>query len=94
VQFGGGGTTYTGFASSSVPNFLGVGDTVTITSVLTEAADPDATINAGALPSNLNGATLPSTLLFDTVAVPEPGVLAFFAMGLPALLFLRKRRSL
>jgi hypothetical protein len=64
-----------------VANFLNVGNNVQITSVLTEAADPDATINSGGLPSNLNGVTLPGTLLFDTQTVPEPGVLALLAVG-------------
>lgn len=65
-QFGNGGTTYTGFAATAVPNFLNVGDNVQISSVLTEAADPDATINSDPQPSNLNGVTLPSTVVFDT----------------------------
>jgi hypothetical protein len=94
VLFGNGGTTYSGFASAAVPNFLGVGDNVVITSVLTEAADPlslDATINADGVPGDLNGATLPDTILFDTQPVPEPGALSLFAAGSLALLISRKR---
>lgn len=90
-QFGNGGTTYTGFAATAVPNFLNVGDNVQISSVLTEAADPDATINSDPQPSNLNGVTLPSTLLFDTQAVPEPGMFSLLAGGLSVLLIFRKR---
>ena len=90
-QFGNGGTTYTGFAATAVPNFLNVGDNVQISSVLTEAADPDATINSDPQPGNLNGVTLPNTVLFDTQTVPEPGVLSLLAAGASSLLLFRKR---
>jgi PEP-CTERM motif len=85
-QFGGGGTTYTGFAATSVPDFLNVGDNVQISSVLTEAADPDATINSGGLPGNLNGVTVPSTILLNNQPVPEPGTMSLLAMGALGLL--------
>jgi hypothetical protein len=94
VQFGGGGTTYTGFAAAAVPDFLNVGDNVRITSVLTEAADPltpDATINSDIVPGNLNGATLPSTILFNTQSVPEPGTVSLFAIGTFGLIAFRTR---
>ena len=90
-QFGNGGTTYTGFAATVVPNFLNVGDNVQISSVLTEAADPDATINSDPQPSNLNGVTLPSTVVFDTQTVPEPGAWSLLAAGAAAWLASRKR---
>jgi len=89
-QFGNRGTTYTGFAATAVPNFLNVGDNVQISSVLTEAADPDATINSDPLPSNLNGVTLPSTVVFDTQTVPEPGVWSLLAAGAAAWLASRR----
>lgn len=95
VLFGGGGSSYTGFASASVANFLKVGDNVTITSVLTEAADPyggPATINADGLPANLNGATLPDTVVYGTQPIPEPGALSLLALGLAAGLVFRRRR--
>lgn len=94
VLFGNGGATYNGFASAFVPNFLGVGDNVQITSVLTEAADPqsfDATIFADGLPGDLNGATLPDAILIGTQPVPEPGTLSLCAAGSLALLIFRKR---
>ncbi|HEV2434523.1 MAG TPA: hypothetical protein VG077_00860 [Verrucomicrobiae bacterium] len=96
VLFGNAGTTYSGFASAFVPNFLNPGDNVQITSVLTEAADPyslDATIYSDGVPVDLNGATLPDVLLYDTTpSVPEPGALAFLAVGAAAGWLLDRRR--
>lgn len=97
VQFSPDGTAYSGFASASVANFLNVGDNVTIETVLTEAADPyagPATIYADGLPTDLNGATLPDTILFGTEPVPEPGAPTLAGIGgLALVMFNRFRRS-
>lgn len=77
----GGVEAYAGLAAASVANFLNVGDNVLITAVLTEAADPDATINTGSLPGNLDGVTLPGDLLFDTQPVPEPATWSLLAVS-------------
>jgi hypothetical protein len=80
--------TYTGLSSAAVANFLNPGDNVQITSVLTMAADPDATIQFDYLPNDLGGVVLPDGLLFET---PEPGTLSLLGAGLSALFIVRKR---
>jgi hypothetical protein len=81
---------YAGFSAASVNNFIAPFDNVTITAVLTEAADPDATIDSEPVPANLDGVTLPGDILMGT-EVPEPGALSLIAAGLSALQVFRKR---
>jgi hypothetical protein len=98
--------TYTGLAAASVdsayfnggpanlalanPLPVNVGDQFTIVSVLTEAADPDATIDSDPAPALLDGVTLPDDVVYDT-QVPEPAALSLVAVGLSVLLVFRKR---
>jgi hypothetical protein len=95
MLYGPGDTTYTGLAAADVAtaaNFLAANDNVTITSVFTAGADPDASIDSEPLPSDLLNVTLPGDDLYGTeLDVPEPGTLSLVGAGLSALLAFTKR---
>ncbi len=92
MLYGPGDATYAGLAAASVPNFLNPGDNVTVTSVFTAGADPDATIDSEPLPSNLDGVTLPGDDLYGS-EIPEPSTVTLFGAGALALLARFRRKA-
>jgi hypothetical protein len=89
-----GGTTYQGFSSAIVPDFLNVGDSVTMTTAYAGWTDPDldSTINSDSPPPELLGAALPSTVLFGTAPTPEPSTLSGLGLIMLGLTTGRKTR--